>query len=157
MFHEAAESFRRAGLPVEHAWTLVTGAPSVHAAQGTQQALEWLDTAGRAARACGAQRIREEAARVRTLLPASRAATGTAVTTARDASGPGTVALLTEREREIAELAAGGRRTKEIAEQLFVSTRTVETHLGRIYRKLDIPSRAALPRALGRVAHGPAV
>ncbi|MEU3859424.1 LuxR C-terminal-related transcriptional regulator [Streptomyces sp. NPDC028722] len=157
MFHEAAESFRRAGLPVEHAWTLVTGAPSVHAAEGTQQALEWLDTAGRAARACGAQRIREEAARVRTLLPASRAATGTAVTTARDASAPGTVALLTEREREIAELAAGGRRTKEIAEQLFVSTRTVETHLGRIYRKLDIPSRAALPRALGRVAHGPAV
>ncbi|MET7473567.1 LuxR C-terminal-related transcriptional regulator [Streptomyces sp. NPDC005648] len=157
LFHETAESFRRAGLPVEHAWTLVTGAPSAQAAQGTQQALEWLDIAGRAARACGAQRVREEAARVRTLLPASRAATGTAAGAAEDAGARATTALLTEREREIAELAAGGKRTKEIAEQLFVSTRTVETHLGRIYRKLDIPSRAALPRALGRAARRPAV
>ncbi|WP_405657095.1 LuxR C-terminal-related transcriptional regulator [Streptomyces sp. NBC_00079] len=157
LFHEAAESFRRAGLPVEHAWTLVIGAPSAHAAHGSQQALEWLDTAGKAARACGAERIREEAARVRTLLPASCVATGAAVATAQDASAPATVVLLTEREREIAELAAEGKRTKEIADQLFVSTRTVETHLGRIYRKLDIPSRAALPRALGRVVHRPAV
>ncbi|MFF5141641.1 LuxR C-terminal-related transcriptional regulator [Streptomyces sp. NPDC013157] len=157
LFREAAESFRRADLPVEHAWTLVAGAPSVGAVHGSQQALEWLDTAGKAARACGAQRIREEAARVRILLPASRASAGTTVATAQDASAPSTVALLTEREREIAELAAEGKRTKEIAEQLFVSTRTVETHLGRIYRKLDIPSRAALPRALGRVAHRPTV
>ncbi|MEV6940426.1 LuxR C-terminal-related transcriptional regulator [Streptomyces sp. NPDC051172] len=157
LFHEAAESFRRAGLPVEHAWTLVTGAPSVHAAHGTQEALEWLDMAGQAARACGAQRIREEAARVRTLLPASFAANGAAVAAAHDASARATVVLLTEREREIAELAAGGKRTKEIAEQLFLSTRTVETHLGRIYRKLDISSRAALPHALGRVVHRPTV
>lgn len=157
LFHEAAESFRRAGLPVEHAWTLVTGAPSAHAAHGSRQALEWLDMAAKAAGDCGAQRLREEAARARTLLPASCAATGTAVATAQDASARATVALLTEREREIAELAAGGKRTKEIAEQLFVSTRTVETHLGRIYRKLDIPSRAALPRALDGVTHRPAL
>ncbi|GAQ51882.1 spore germination protein GerE [Streptomyces acidiscabies] len=141
LFFDVAESFRRAGLPVEHAWTLVTGAPSAHAAHGTQQALEWLDTAGKAARTCGAQRILEEAAKARSLLPVSHA----------------TTALLTEREREIAELAAGGKRTKEIAEQLFVSTRTVEAHLGSVYRKLDIPSRAALPRALGTVIHRPAV
>lgn len=113
--------------------------------------------AGKAARACGAERIREEAARVRGMLPASSAATGAAVATAQDWSTGATMVLLTEREREIAELAAEGKRTKEIAEQLFVSTRTVETHLGRIYRKLDIPSRAALPRALGRVIHRPAV
>lgn len=157
LFHEAAESFRRAGLPVEHAWTLVTGAPSVQVVHGTQQALEWLDMAGKAARACGAQRIREEAARVRALLPSSCVAAGAAVATAQDVSARATMILLTEREREIAELAAGGKRTKEIAEQLFVSTRTVETHLGRIYRKLDIASRAALPRALDRVVHRPAV
>jgi DNA-binding CsgD family transcriptional regulator len=157
LFHEAAESFRRAGLPVEHAWTLVTGAPSVHAAHGTGQALEWLDMAGKAARACGAQRIREEAARVRNLLPASCAANGAVVATTQEASARATMALLTEREREIAELAAGGKRTKEIAEQLFVSTRTVEAHLGRIYRKLGIPSRAALSRALGGVVPRPTV
>lgn len=157
LFHEVAETFRRAGLPVEHAWTLVTGVPSVHAAHGTEQALEWLDRAGKAARSCGAQRILEEAARVRSLLPTSRTATGAAVATAQEASARAAVALLTEREREIAELAAGGKRTKEIAEQLFVSARTVEAHLGRVYRKLDIPSRAALSRALGGADHRPTV
>ncbi|WP_055523528.1 helix-turn-helix transcriptional regulator [Streptomyces graminilatus] len=157
LFHETAESFRRAGLPLEHARTLLAGAPSAHAAHGTPQALEWLDAAGKAARACGAQRIREEAARARTLLPASRRALSAAAVTARDAGAPATVALLTKRELEIAELAAGGNRAKEIAEQLFVSTRTVEAHLGRIYRKLDISSRVALPRALGRTVQGPTV
>ncbi|MCH5670420.1 helix-turn-helix transcriptional regulator [Streptomyces gilvus] len=157
LFHETAESFRRAGLPVEHAWTLVTGAPSIHAAQGTQQALKWLNMAGKAARACGSQRILEEAARVRTLLSASCASTGAAVTTAQEASARATMALLTEREREIAGLAAEGQRTKEIAEQLFLSTRTVEAHLSRIYRKLGIRSRAALPRALGGAGHLPTV
>ncbi|MER6243999.1 helix-turn-helix transcriptional regulator [Streptomyces griseorubiginosus] len=157
LFFEVAESFRRAGLPLEHAWTLVTGAPSVHAAHGMQQALEWLDTAGKAARSCGAQRVIEEAARIRTLLTASCATAGSPVETVQEANVRATVALLTEREREIAELAAGGKRTKEIAEELFVSSRTVEAHLGRIYRKLDIPSRAALPRALGAVVHRPPV
>lgn len=142
---------------MEHAWTLVTGVPSVHAAHGTEQALEWLDRAGKAARTCGAQRILEEAARVRSLLPTSRTATGAALATAQEASARAAVALLTEREREIAELAAGGKRTKEIAEQLFVSARTVEAHLGRVYRKLDIPSRAALSRALGGADHRPTV
>ncbi|WP_030322881.1 helix-turn-helix transcriptional regulator [Streptomyces sp. NRRL B-3229] len=157
LFFEVAESFRRAGVPLEHAWTLVTGAPSVHAAHGMQQALEWLDTAGKAARACGAQRIIEEAARVRALLTASCVTAGASVTTVQKSGVRATVALLTEREREIAELAAGGKRTKEIAEELFVSSRTVEAHLGRIYRKLDIPSRAALPRALGAMVHRPPV
>ena len=157
LFHEAAESFRRAGLPVEHAWTLVTGAPSIHAAHGTQQALKWLDMAGKAARACGAQRILEEAARARALLSAPCATTGAGAAMAQEANAGATMALLTEREREIAELAAEGKRTKEIAEQLFLSTRTVEAHLSRIYRKLDIRSRAALPRALGGVVHLPTV
>ena len=157
LFFEAAESFRRAGLPLEHAWTLMTAVPSVDAVHGTQQALEWLDTAGKAARACGAQRIIEEAARIRSLLTTSCAAGGASAATVPQAGVRATVALLTEREWEIAELAAGGKRTKEIAELLFVSSRTVEAHLGRIYRKLDIPSRAALPRALGAVVHRPSV
>ena len=54
------------------------------------------------------------------------------------------LSLLTEREREIARLAAVGKRSKEIAEQLFLSPRTVDVHLARIYRKLEVSSRAAL-------------
>jgi DNA-binding CsgD family transcriptional regulator len=55
---------------------------------------------------------------------------------------------LTSREREVALMAADGLATKEIATRLFVSKRTVDTHLDRIYRKLGITSRDDLPVAL---------
>lgn len=51
---------------------------------------------------------------------------------------------LTETERRVAELAATGMTSKQIAEALFMSVRSVETNLTRIYRKLDITSRAEL-------------
>ena len=53
---------------------------------------------------------------------------------------------LTERELQIATMAATGTSTKEIAQELALSPRTVEVHLSRIYRKLEINSRAALMR-----------
>jgi DNA-binding NarL/FixJ family response regulator len=56
---------------------------------------------------------------------------------------------LTSREREVALLAADGLATKEIANRLYLSKRTVDTHLDRIYRKLGISSRDELPVALG--------
>jgi DNA-binding CsgD family transcriptional regulator len=52
--------------------------------------------------------------------------------------------LLTAREREVATLAAEGRRDAEIAEELFVSVRTVQTHLARVYGKLGISGRKEL-------------
>jgi DNA-binding CsgD family transcriptional regulator len=55
---------------------------------------------------------------------------------------------LTAAERRVTELAAGGMANKEIAETLFLSPRTVENHLSRVYRKLDIGSREELPDAL---------
>ena len=57
---------------------------------------------------------------------------------------------LTPSERRIAMLAADGRSNREIAQQLFVSSKTVETHLSRAYRKLDVTGRAELPAALPR-------
>ncbi len=56
--------------------------------------------------------------------------------------------LLTPSELRVARLAAEGRTNREIAQALFVSLRTVETHLTHVYRKLDLESRAALPGAL---------
>jgi DNA-binding CsgD family transcriptional regulator len=56
---------------------------------------------------------------------------------------------LTPSEVRVAELAAEGLTNREVAQALFVSEKTVETHLGRVYRKLDIKSRHALPGALG--------
>ncbi|MEU6059800.1 LuxR family transcriptional regulator [Streptomyces sp. NPDC047097] len=59
---------------------------------------------------------------------------------------------LSEREREVADLAAAGLRSRQIAERLFLSHRTVDSHLGSVYRKLGVSSRTALARALGPTA-----
>ena len=64
------------------------------------------------------------------------------------AAGPGTkqFAGLTAREREVLQLLAEGRSNKEIADALFLSTRTVETHRAQIMDKLDIRSVAGLTK-----------
>ncbi len=54
---------------------------------------------------------------------------------------------LTPQERQIATLAAEGRTNREIGALLFLSPRTIETHLGRVFRKLGISDRSALPPA----------
>jgi ATP/maltotriose-dependent transcriptional regulator MalT len=59
---------------------------------------------------------------------------------------------LTASERRVARMAAEGMSNTEIAQALFVTRKTVETHLGHVYMKLDISSRAGLPQALGREA-----
>ncbi|WP_274365853.1 helix-turn-helix transcriptional regulator [Paenibacillus thermotolerans] len=53
---------------------------------------------------------------------------------------------LSARERQVAVNVAKGYTNAEIAKQLFISPRTVTTHLERIYQKLNVPSRAALTR-----------
>jgi DNA-binding CsgD family transcriptional regulator len=59
------------------------------------------------------------------------------------------VDALTPAERRVAQLAAEGLTNTQIAQSLFVTTKTVQTHLARVYRKLDIASRRQLPAALG--------
>jgi len=54
--------------------------------------------------------------------------------------------VLTERELEIAQLAAEGLHNHEIAEALFVSENTVRAHLRAIFQKLDIDRRAKLTK-----------
>jgi len=53
---------------------------------------------------------------------------------------------LTPREREVADLAGAGLSSAAIAEHLGVSIRTVDTHLGRVYRKLGVAGREELLR-----------
>lgn len=50
--------------------------------------------------------------------------------------------VLTAREREVLELVAGGLTNDAIAERLFISTATARTHLQRVFRKLDVHTRA---------------
>jgi DNA-binding CsgD family transcriptional regulator len=63
---------------------------------------------------------------------------------------------LTASERRIAELASEGLTNREIAQTLFVTTRTVEGHLTSIFRKLQVDSRSELPAALAAGIPAPA-
>lgn len=55
---------------------------------------------------------------------------------------------LTANELRVARMAADGRTNREIAQALFVTIRTVSTHLSHVYQKLDVSSPEQLPNAI---------
>ena len=57
---------------------------------------------------------------------------------------PTSALALTGAEQRVAELVAGGLTNREVAARLFISPKTVESSLARVYRKLDVRSRAEL-------------
>ena len=65
----------------------------------------------------------------------------------RDATG---LSALTERERAIAELVWDRRTNREIAETLFLSQKTIESHLRNIFAKVRVSSRVELAREVER-------
>jgi ATP/maltotriose-dependent transcriptional regulator MalT len=71
-------------------------------------------------------------------------------------SDAGGIASLSEREREVAELVADRRMNKEIAAELFLSEKTVESHLRNVFMKLGVSSRVEVARTVERerVAQG---
>jgi DNA-binding CsgD family transcriptional regulator len=87
--------------------------------------------------ACGATRLAD---RARTEPTASGARPRRPRVTGRDA--------LTARELRVAHLVAEGRTNAEVAQSLFVTTNTVDTHLSHVYAKLRISSRHQLADAL---------
>ena len=60
---------------------------------------------------------------------------------------------MTEREHQVAQLVVGRKTNPEIAAELFLSQKTIETHLRNIFRKLDVASRVELARAVERADH----
>ncbi|MBV8952720.1 MAG: AAA family ATPase [Solirubrobacterales bacterium] len=75
---------------------------------------------------------------------------------ARGAAGARGSAVLSAREQEVATLVAAGKRNREVAAALFLSEKTVESHLARIYDKLGVRSRAALASLLAAEDYAPA-
>jgi DNA-binding NarL/FixJ family response regulator len=61
---------------------------------------------------------------------------------AKGRAGPKAVGLLSRREIEVLRLLGEGLTNKKIGERLFISPKTVEHHLSRIYSKLDVTTRA---------------
>ncbi len=101
-------------------------------------------TAYRAARKLGARPLAAEAAREVAVLGESVAERLGRRATA-DADGAG----LTPRELEIVRLVAVGRTNREIAQELFLSARTVDMHVRNILRKLDCRSRVEAAHVAG--------
>jgi DNA-binding CsgD family transcriptional regulator len=134
-FREAADLLGVAGIRVGQAWALAFGAPSALAAGRPEAALAMADEARSLAQAAESLTILGAAEDTRRRIAAGQDGLGRA-------GDP--LAVLTVREREIAELAAAGRASRDIAAQLSLSPRTVDTHLSHVYRKLGVPSRAAL-------------
>jgi DNA-binding NarL/FixJ family response regulator len=64
--------------------------------------------------------------------------------------GPRHSGQLTPSEQRVAELAASGMKNRDVATTLFISPKTVEANLARIYRKLGIKSRAELGRHMSK-------
>ena len=89
------------------------------------------------AHACQATELCERLLPSRTTIQASR----------RPPAGDG-LAALTDAERRVAALAAAGYTNREIAEKLFITPSTIEQHLTRVYRKLNVKDRRDLPAEL---------
>ncbi|MFD7921937.1 AAA family ATPase [Streptomyces sp. NPDC059740] len=142
LYREAAERFEQAGQVNQQARVLLLGAECGGSAALTGQARQMLTTARRLARRYGGERLGADAERLHS---ACTAGSGPGVWCAGPAQS---LSVLTKREREVTDLAGTGIRTRDIAKALGVSPKTIDVHLTRIYRKLQVASRTELVRRL---------
>lgn len=136
---EAAESFRRVGRPVEAARADEDAAAAL-VRSDAMQAQQLFDSATTVYEALGSQRDLTRLARRLREAGLSRKATPSP----RPLTGWGS---LTESELRIAELVSHGLTYRAIGERLFVSRRTVETHVAHVFVKLAVRSKAELASA----------
>ena len=133
------------GVPVEAALSRTLAGRALAQAGEPESAVVELEQAAEALHACGARRYRDAADHELRRLGRHvhrRAQPGQA-----DALG---VDALTERERQVARLVVDRKTNPEIADVLFLSPKTVETHMRNMFRKLDVSSRVEVARAVER-------
>jgi len=134
---EAVMTLERSQAPLELARALSDYGAALRRAGRRVQARRELERALDLAHHCGARRI---AAQARAELIAAGAKPRRDAITGRDA--------LTAAELRVARLAAEGLTNREIAQALFITTKTAKGHLSHVYRKLDITRRGQLADAL---------
>jgi DNA-binding CsgD family transcriptional regulator len=134
---QAAAVAARGPARLVHAIVLCDLGAALRRSRRARDAREPLRQALQLARECGATAVAE------------RALTELDATGARRRTEPAWgLEALTPREHELARLAARDCSNTEIAERLFITRKTVESHLGAVYRKLSIGSRRELADAL---------
>ncbi len=129
-------------MPLEHAETLLDYGTFLRRRGSPRRARQILAEAVRVAASTGAQRLE------RLATEALHTAGGRRRSPATRSTG------LTPTQLEIASLAAGGLTNSQIANQLFLSARTVEHHLTHVYETLGIASRRDLRRRLQETSSG---
>jgi DNA-binding CsgD family transcriptional regulator len=137
------------GAPIEAALSRTLAGRALAQTGEADRAVSELQHAAAALEACGALRWRDEAERElrklghrvhRRTRPGKAGATG--------------IEALTSRELQVAQLVVDRRTNPQIAAELFLSQKTVETHLRNIFRKVDVSSRVELARAVERADSG---
>ena len=137
LLRESVAVLERSPCRLEHAHALLELGAALRRANQRAEAREPLREALDLAHRCGAGLLR------------GRAEQELAATGARPRRPVLTgIESLTASERRVAQLAAAGASNPDIAQQLFVTRKTVETHLGHVYQKLGITSRQQLQAAL---------
>ncbi len=143
LLREACATLTRSGDRLERARTAIELGSALRRAGRRSESRERLSEGLEVARSCGATVLVERAY-------AELAAGGSR---RRKILRSG-VSELTVSERRVAAMAAEGMTNREIGEALVVTVKTVESHLGHAYRKLEIRSRRDLARALAGQALG---
>jgi DNA-binding CsgD family transcriptional regulator len=132
-FAEAVELVAASPARLEHVKALLALGSALRHARRPTEARDPLRRALELAGVCGAPALADQA---RAELHAAGGRPRTAALTGVDS--------LTPSERRVAQLAAAGHANRDIAQELFVTPKTVERHLGNVYRKLGISSRQGL-------------
>ncbi len=144
----SVDQFDRAGARVDSACSRFLAGVALAESGMRARALEELQRAEGELSECGARGYREQAARELRRL-GHRATNGMAT------AANGNAAELTSRQLEIAELVSAGKTNRQIAAQLYLSQKSVESHLTRIFSKLEVSSRAALAATVERTRIAP--
>jgi DNA-binding NarL/FixJ family response regulator len=140
----SAEAAREVEASIEEGLSRTLAGRALVAAGRREQAVEELRRASAAFEACGARRYRESTDRELGRLgqrPYRRTGAGTSETG---------VESLTERELQVARLVVDRMTNRQIAADLFLSKKTVETHLRNIFRKVGVSTRVELAREVVR-------
>jgi DNA-binding NarL/FixJ family response regulator len=145
--YEAADA---TGAPVEAARSQIAAGKALAVCGNRHAAVVALRSAHATLLETGALRYADQAAKELRRL-------GRAMPRKRSDSGTPSVLGLSPRECQVMELVAAGKTNQQIADDLYLSRRTIDRHLARIFEKLDVHSRAAAASAFERArSHVPA-